>query len=372
VSFVTPSRESALVHAPFALEGRRLLLLADGSFAPHDAKTAVCIAMYRPHDVVAVLDATRAGRTVRDALGFGGDAPIVATLDEGLARRPEVAIVGIAPAGGEIDAATRAHVAGCLRAGLDVASGMHVFLADDPELAALARASGARVWDVRRVPEARVVSDGRGCTTGAKVVLTVGTDCSVGKMTVTVELERAARASGLRSAWAATGQTGILLRNRGVPVDRVVADFVGGVTQALVDVEGRDADVVLVEGQGAVTHPGFAGVALGILYGAMPDAMVLVHDAGRARYKRFDAVIPPLADVVALHEALMRPYKASRVAAIALNTRALGVDEARHALARAHEATGLPAFDVVRFGAQPAWEVVRAAIGRVTPVEPSS
>jgi uncharacterized NAD-dependent epimerase/dehydratase family protein len=138
---------------------------------------------------------------------------------------------------------------------------------------------------------------------------------------------------------------------------------VGGVTQALVDEEGRDADVVFVEGQGSITHPGYAGVTLGLLYGAMPDAMVLVHAAGRTRYKRFEHDIPPLPEIVALYEALMRPYKTSRVAAVALNTHGLSHDDAHRALAHASDVTGLPAGDLVRFGAEPVWPVLRAAIG---------
>jgi len=184
----------------------------------------------------------------------------------------------------------------------------------------------------------------------------------VGKMTVTVELDRAARADGVRSAWAAPGQTGIILRGRGVPVDRVVADFVGGEIEALVNQEARDAEVVFVEGQGAITHPGYAGVALGILYGAMPDAMVLVHAAGRARYKRFDSQIPPLKELVDIHESLMRPYKRSRVVAIALDTSRLGVGDAKRAVGDVEEETGLPAGDVIRSGAAALWAAVRAAI----------
>jgi uncharacterized NAD-dependent epimerase/dehydratase family protein len=355
--------DTAIVRAPFPVAGRRLLLLADGCFTPTDAKTAVCVAMYHAPDVVAVLDSSRAGLRVGDVLGFGGTAPVVATIEAALAQRPEVAIVGTAPTGGGWEGTMRAHVARCLEAGVDVVSGMHAFLSEDPELSALAARNRARVWDVRRVTEVRAISNGAGCTTGAKVVMTVGTDCNVGKMTVAVELDRAARASGIRSTWAATGQTGIVLRGRGVPVDRVVADFVGGVTQMLVDFEGRDADLVVVEGQGAVAHPGYAGVTLGMLYGAMPDALVLVHVAGRERYKRFESAIPPLAEVVALYESLMRPYRGARVAALALNTSHLAPDDARAALARASDSTGLPSTDVVRFGAEPVWAAVRVAIG---------
>lgn len=169
-------------------------------------------------------------------------------------------------------------------------------------------------------------------------------------MTVALELDRAARSAGLRSSWAATGQTGMILRGRGVPVDRVIADFVGGATEALVNLEGADRDVVFVEGQGALMHPGYGAVMLALLYGAMPDAMVLVHVAGRTRYKRFDVALPPLPEIIAGYETMMRPYKRSRVVAIALNTSALDDAEARRAIVDAAETTGLPAGDVVRFG----------------------
>jgi uncharacterized NAD-dependent epimerase/dehydratase family protein len=121
--------------------------------------------------------------------------------------------------------------------------------------------------------------------------------------------------------------------------------------------------LVVVEGQGAITHPGYAGVTLGMLYGAMPDAMVLVHAAGRERYKRLEHAIPPLPEIVALYESLVRPYKRARVAALALNTSHLAADDARRALAHASDVTGLPSTDVVRFGVEPAWAAVRAAVG---------
>jgi len=345
--------ETTLVKAPFAVTGRRMLLLADGRFDAADAKTAVCLAMYAPRDVVAVVDASRAGHTVRDVTGLDCDAPVLADVAAALRLRPEVAVLGVAPTGGVLSAADRAALAACLRAGVDVVSGLHVFLEDDAELVEIAARHGARVWDVRRVPETRRVSTGAGCRTGASVVLTVGSDCGAGKMTAALELDRAVRARGIRSTWAATGQTGMILRGRGVSVDRVVSDFVGGAVEALVNEEGANADVVFVEGQGALMHPGYGPVTLGLLYGSMPDAMVLVHVPGRARYKRFDTSIPPLSDVIAGYETVMRPFKPSRVVAVALNTRALDHSQARDALQETHATTGLPVTDVVRFGCDP-------------------
>jgi uncharacterized NAD-dependent epimerase/dehydratase family protein len=354
---------SPVVTAPFPVAGRRLLLLADRRFSPADAKTAVCLAMYLGRDVVAVLDSTRAGRTVREVLGLDCDAPVVAGVGDALCLRPEVAVLGVAPTGGGLDAEDRETVGRCLDAGVDVVSGLHALLQDDPGLVARAAAAGARIWDARDVPEVRVVSSGRGCTTGARVVVTIGSDCGAGKMTVALELERAARRAGIRAAWAATGQTGIILRGRGVPVDRVISDFVGGATEALVNAEGNGADVVFVEGQGALMHPGYGAVMLGILYGAMPDAMVLVHVPGRTRYRRFEAAIPPLREIIDAYEAVMRPHRHSRVIAVALNTAAMAEHEARRAVAEAEAETGLVATDVVRFGPDVIVDALRREAG---------
>jgi uncharacterized NAD-dependent epimerase/dehydratase family protein len=179
---------------------------------------------------------------------------------------------------------------------------------------------------------------------------------------VALELDRAARAEGLDSAWAATGQTGMILRGRGVAVDRAIADFVGGATEALVNLEGQGRAVVFVEGQGALMHPGYGAVTLGLLYGSMPDAMVLVHVPGRSHYKRLDVPLPPLGEIIAGYEAMLRPYKTSRVVAMALNTSALAEADARRALDAAARETGLPAGDVVRFGAGPVLGAVRRAL----------
>jgi len=339
-----------LSRAPFAIEGRRLLLLAGETFSPIESKTAACMLMYRARDAVAVLNARAAGRTAQDVLGYGGAVPVVATLDDALRLRPEVAIVGTAPRGGGLDDAMLDAIVGCLRAGVDVASGLHVWLDEVERVREACRASGARVWDVRRPTRLRRVSTGAGCTSGARTVLTVGSDCNVGKMTVTLELYNAARARGTNAAWAATGQTGMMLRGRGVAVDAVVADFIGGAAEALVDAEGVGADVVFVEGQGSIVHPGYAGVSLGLLYGVMPDAMVLVHDAARATMKRLDVPVPPLTQLIELHEALMTPHRPSRVVAIALNTSALDDAQARRVLSEAEAETGRPAADVIRTG----------------------
>lgn len=347
-----------LTRAPFPIEGRKALLLANRKFSAVWAKTAVCFLMYRAGDVTAVVDSDQAGKTVADVVGFGGDVPVVGSVVDGLALGPEIAIVGTSPMGGRLEDGVRSEVLACLRAGVDVVSGLHEFLNDDLECRVAKAASGAKVWDVRDVKGWFPVSVGGGCTTGAKSVLVVGSDCNVGKMTVTVELFRAASSAGVNASWAATGQTGMILRERGICIDRVISDFVGGATEDLVNAEAGGKDLVFIEGQGAILHPGYAGVALGMLYGAMPDCMVLAHVAGREKLKRLETPIPPLVELIELHERLMAPFKASPVVGVTLNTAGLDESQARAELKRTSKLVGLPTTDVVRFGCGPVLEAI--------------
>jgi len=349
-----------LSEAPFKIKGRKALLLASGMFSPVWAKTAVCYLMYQSQDTVAVLDAGQVGATAESVLGFGGKVPVVATVGEGVALGAELAIVGTAPAGGGLEGNVREEVIECLRAGVDVVSGLHVFLNDDIECRVARAATGARIWDVRRVEGPFPVSKGDGCTTGARAVMVAGTDCNVGKMTVSAELSRAASEAGVAASWAATGQTGLILRERGICIDRVVSDFVGGAVEELMNAEAAGQELVFVEGQGAVLHPGYGGVALGLLYGVMPDCLVLCHVAGRDKLKRLETPILPLSEQIALHERLMAPFKPSRVAAVILNTHGLGEAQALAAIERAREEAGVVVDDVVRFGCGPVLEAVLA------------
>ena len=192
------------------LSSSRLAILAEGAFGVETAKTASSAVRYQPERVSSVIDSRFAGRTVGETLGFGGDIPIVATFAEALATepRPEALLVGIAPQGGQLPEAWRAVLVAALEEGLDVISGLHFFLCNDPELAALADRHGCTLFDLRKPPPDLPVGAGRAMGTDAFRVLTVGTDCNTGKMTVSLELQRALQARGVRAAFAATGQTG--------------------------------------------------------------------------------------------------------------------------------------------------------------------
>ena len=220
-----------------------------------------------------------------------------------------------------------------------------------PELAELARRHGAEIRDLRKPPSDLSVPTGENLTHDATVVLTVGSDCAIGKKSVAIELDREARARGLKSVFVPTGQTGIAIAGWGIAVDAVVADFLAGAAERLVVEGARHGDLLFVEGQGSIVHPQFSGVALGLYHGSAPHLLVLCHLAGQQEIEGCPGhPIPPLGELVDLHERLALPARPARVAAVALNTHRLEESAAKTAIAEAEHETGLPVDDPVRFG----------------------
>jgi D-glutamate N-acetyltransferase len=331
----------------------RFLIVADGDFAPMTSKTANSVIRYLPDRTVGVLDRQQAGKTVQDVLGFGGPLPIVGSMREGLALGPTAVLIGIAPQGGRMPPEWRAWLAEALDHGCDLWSGLHTFLADDPLLAEKARAHGRKIFDLRRPPADLPIASGAAKTVDPLVVLTVGTDCNVGKMTAQLQLTKQLNARGLRTRFVATGQTGIMIEGWGIAVDAVVADFIAGAAERLVLEGAKDADVILVEGQGSINHPGYSGVTLGLLHGSCPDALILCHQSTReyiGDYRRAAWLrIPPLTEYIKLYETIGSAVHPTKVIGISLNTYDMTDAEARHACEQAARETGLPATDPVRF-----------------------
>ena len=337
----------------------RYLLLAEGSSGdPLYGKTMRGVLRYRRQDVVAILDSTRAGES-EDSVPIVGSRAVAAGLG------PTTALVGVVTQGGYFPPAWMELLRDCVDHGLDVENGLHVFLGDDPTLSALAAKSGVELRDLRRPPADLSTATGEGLSVDATIVLTVGSDCAIGKMTVSCELDLEARRRGLRSVFVPTGQTGMVIAGWGIAIDAVVADFLAGAAERLV-LEGRDrgGELLWVEGQGSLVHPVYSGVTLGLYHGSAPHLLVLCHEAGRTHIEGAGGgphSIPPLRELVELHERLALPARPARVAAVALTTRALGDDEARAAVAAAEDETGIPADDPVRFGASKLVDAVLAA-----------
>ena len=255
-----------------------------------------------------------------------------------------------------------------IKSGLDVLSGLHTFLGDDPEFAEAARTSGVRLIDFRRPPERMDTAVGRRHLPGKRVILTVGTDCAIGKMSVALELRRAAQAAGRSAAFVATGQTGIMIEGWGVAVDRVIADFLQGTVEWMVEEGESRGDWVIVEGQGSLDHPAYSSVTLGLIHGATPHAMVMVHKPGMADHD-FDHLpdarfpIAPLGPYIAAHETVASLVAPSKVVAIALNTSLIADDEeARRVIEATAAETGLPCADPVRFGGEGLWQDIEAGV----------
>jgi uncharacterized NAD-dependent epimerase/dehydratase family protein len=269
----------------------------------------------------------------------------------------------VATRGGRFPPAWLALLRQSVEAGLDVESGLHEFMADDEELAELAHRHGVELRDLRRPPEGLNVPTGENLTVDATIVLTVGSDCAIGKKTVAVELDRAARSRGLPSVFCPTGQTGIAIAGWGIAVDAVVSDFLAGAAERIV-VEGaaRGGRLLFVEGQGSLVHPLYSGVTLGLVHGAAPHAFVLCHRAGTTEIEGCPGhPIPPLPELIELHERISLPARKAKVAAIALNTADLAEPDARAEVERVQAETGLVTEDAVRFGAYRILDAVLAA-----------
>jgi uncharacterized NAD-dependent epimerase/dehydratase family protein len=342
----------------------RFLIVADGDFGPMTSKTANSVIRYVPDRTVGVLDRQHAGRSVQEILGFGGTMPIVRSMAEGLALGPTAVLIGIAPQGGRLPEEWRSWLAEALDHGCDLWSGLHTFLGDDQLLAGKAAARGRKIFDLRRPPADLPIASGLAKEVEPLVVLTVGTDCNVGKMTAQLQITRSLNARGLRTRFVATGQTGIMIEGWGIAVDAVVADFIAGAAERLVLQGSKDADIVLVEGQGSINHPGYSGVTLGLLHGACPDALILCHQSSREYIGDYRQAawlrIPPLSEYIHLYETMGSTVHPTKVIAISLNTYDLTDAEARKACEDATRETGLPATDPVRFDPAPLIEAVAA------------
>jgi uncharacterized NAD-dependent epimerase/dehydratase family protein len=337
--------------------GKRYLVLAEGkSGDPHYGKTMRGVVRYGADPVVAVLDSERAGETYEGL-------PIVGSVNDALCFNPTTAIVGVATAGGRFPPAWRELLRSCVSKGLDLENGLHEFLTNDPELVELAARHNVELRDLRKPPEGLNVPTGENLEVPATIVLTVGSDCAIGKMTVSLELDREAQRRGIRSVFVPTGQTGIAIAGWGISVDAVVSDFLAGAAERLVvDGHERGGELLWVEGQGALTHPAYSGVTLGLIHGSAPHAFVLCHKAGTTEVEGFPGhPLLPLAELVALHEAISLPARKAKVAAIALNTHGLDDDAARTVIAEAEAETGLVADDPVRYGAGRLLDAVLAA-----------
>jgi len=333
---------------------KKYLILAEAfSHDVHYGKTLRGVMRYRRESVAAILDTQRAGET-------DDGVPIVATVDEAMQHGPNTALVGVVTQGGHFPGDWQELLKSCVAHGLDLENGLHVRLHDIPGLPDLAREHGVALRDLREPPPDLSTATGENLGVDATIVLTVGSDCAIGKMTATCELDLEARKRGLRSVFVPTGQTGIAIAGWGIAVDAVVSDFLAGAAERLVVEGAKRGDLLWVEGQGAILHPIYSGVTVGLIHGSAPHLYVLCHEAGRTVTEGdpTESPLPSLRELIDLHERMSLKRRPAKVVAISLNTFAESEEDARAAIAAAEEETGLPVDDPVRFGAGKLLEAV--------------
>ena len=316
------------------LKAPYLILIGD-VIDPTYAKTGFGIVHWRPELVAGQL---RFGACETD-LGVP-DLTVAEAVEAGAGSL----LIGVAPIGGVVPDNWWVPIEEAARAGMDIVSGLHLRLTDFPRIAAAAKSSGARLVDVRKPPENLPV--GTGVKRSGKRILTVSTDCAIGKKYAALALEKSMKEAGMNATFRATGQTGIMLAGEGIPIDAVVADFISGAAELLSPANDENHwDVI--EGQGSLFHPGYSGVSLGLLHGSQPDALVLCHDATRTNVSGWEHyTLPTVQDCIDQHLLLgSRTNPDICCVGISVNTSALPADERVGFLANLSEETAIPCVD---------------------------
>lgn len=338
---------------------RLAILLHEGIIGPN-GKTGLTLLRYCQASVVAVIDQQCAGQSLSELTGIACDAPIVDSVASALPYQPDVLVIGIAPSGGVLPDNWWQEVKQGVAAGLSVVNGLHTPMACDPELKALLK-EGQQIWDIRREPAELGIGSGKARSLNCRRILTVGTDMSVGKMSASIELHRSAQRRGIRSQFLATGQAGVMISGEGIPLDAVRVDFAAGAVEQMVMRCGNNQDLLVIEGQGSLLHPG-STATLPLIRGTQPTALILVHRAGQTHIHHHQHVpIPPLSKVIELYEMVAEAagaFVSVPVVAVALNTGHLPKKQADAAIEQVKAETGLPCTDVVRYGADLLLEAV--------------
>ncbi len=339
-------------------KSHRIVILAEGSFGVLESKTATVLVRYLPENVVAVIDSTNNGKDVSEVIEIGKGIPVVKNLADAMQLQPTMLAIGIAPPGGELPTEWEGIIREAISRGLHIMSGLHHFLSENDEFVELAAKNNVVLWDARKPPENLPVATCKADDVDATVILTVGSDCRVGKMLSGIEITKAARERGLNAEFCPTGQNGIMVWGWGIAIDAVVSDFTAGAAEQIVLEGARNHDLLIVEGQGALVHPGYSGVTLSLLHGSMPDAMIFCHQPSRDTVARYTVPLPSLTEMIAQYEMLAAPIKPARVIGIALNCFDLSEKETVKAIKDIEKETGLPATDVVKYGSEKLVEVI--------------
>lgn len=342
---------------------RRLAVLTEGLDAYRN-KTAINLIRFRPHEVVCVIDTRHSGQDLQELLGIGRGIPIVGSAAEAVKLGAVQLVIGVATPGGFLPAELRPIVYEAMRNRVGVISGLHESVGGDPNLASLAARHAVEVVNLRKVSDdAQHIGTGRARQSKAFRVLTVGTDANIGKTTTALMMHAWHKRHGPgRSRFVATGPDGVLVKGRGLCIDRCITDFASGAMENVILTESKGRDMLFVEGQDSILSPCYGAVSIAVLHGSCPDAMVLCHIPSRKLHRHTDVPIPSLLQYIAAYESLLAPMHPGKVVAISLNTMDLDPDSAKRAVEKAAAETGLPVADPVREGDEGVARLVGAVL----------
>ena len=334
------------------MKKERIVVLTQGHSNPSTAKTAASVIRYRTDEIVAIIDNTEAGKTSQQLLEAGGDIPVIASLSDIPMGDADTFLIGIAPPGGQLPEEWKPIICEAIKRKMKIVSGLHHFLTDDPEFVALAKEHNAELVDVRKNDELYCAHRLNIDDTKLRI-LTVGNDCSIGKMVVSIEITNGLKSRDEDAVFLATGQTGIMIAGSGKPIDCVKADFISGTAEQLV-LDNQSHNILVAEGQGSITHPSYSGVTMGLLHGIAPDGLILCYEAGRKNVKGLEHIpLHSLAELKKTYEAIAGLIHPCKVIGLGVNTRQLNDEDAKAECKRVSKELGIPATDVLRHGVEP-------------------
>lgn len=329
----------------------KVIVYAQDSFGVETAKTGIGFIRYGLCETVGVVDKRLAGKTTTDVFKPLPPIKIFNSIEEAKKARPDadVLLIGIAPSGGQLPKEWVDDIKVAINLKLNIVSGLHDFIEQIPEVKSQASKAGVFIWDLRKNNSKHNIANARLLDYPVKVILTVGTDASVGKMTVALELTKSAKKLQKPAKFIATGQTGMVISGSGVPIDAIVGDFMAGaIEEEIIKASKQGCNIVFVEGQGSILHPGFSGVTLALFHGAMPHKLILCHKVGLDYLRNTKIKIQSLRQFINIYENVSIPLREAKVVGIGLNTATLNDYETKEAIKAVEGETGLLADDTFK------------------------
>ena len=333
----------------------KVIIYAQDAFSGESVKTAIGFIRYGLCETVAVVDRKLTGKKACDVVPGLNPVPVFNSIEQAKKYRndADVLLIGIAPAGGNFPSEWIPDIKKAIELKLNIVNGLHDFLSDIDEVQVLANSKNVFIWDVRKSNKKYPVANAKLLDYPIEVILTVGTDAAIGKMTVALELTRSANEKNLKAKFIATGQTGMMISGEGVSVDAIISDFAAGaIEEEIIKASKQNCKIAFVEGQGSILHPAWSGVTLSLLHGSLPHKLILCHKANRECLRNTKVQIESLSQFIKIYEEICLPLRKAKVVGIALNTHGLDENITNDLIKQAEIETGLPACDPVKHTAE--------------------